>query len=49
MINLVVRFWDILKEEIWQSILLGDSAEFTTLLSYEYMPNTLLTNVISTV
>lgn len=49
MINLVVRYWDILKEEIWQSILLGDSVEFITLLSYEYMPNTLLTNVISTV
>lgn len=49
MINLVVRYWDILKEEIWQSILLDDSAEFTILLSYEHMPNTLLINVISTV
>lgn len=49
MINLVVRYWDILKEEIWQNILLDDSAEFTILLSYEHMPNTLLINVISTV
>lgn len=49
MINLVVRYWDIFKEEIWQSILLDDSAEFTILLSYEHMPNTLLINVILTV
>lgn len=35
--------------KIWQNILLDDSAEFTILLSYEHMPNTLLINVISTV
>lgn len=49
MINLVVRYWDILKEDIWQSILLDDPPEFTILLSYEHMPNTLFINAISTV
>lgn len=49
MINLVVRYWDILREEIWKGTLLDDSAEFTILLTYEHIPNTLLINAISTV